>query len=221
MCSFLPPALDDSLLSQIRLCGPRSKVRSNLAAHESWPGQHLAMLGHTPGLRHPPGSGCCFYSAIICEIYIFSEPRTFLPPTFPRYRFAIWPSLETGHQWPPPPHVELSRSWEWWGLTNKITITMLPMIMKTIISVLIWPSTPSWHRKEEGGRVGEEKSVLNLGLEIFGFRIFYDMRLLSPALASRGEMWVGHGVTCQMPTNITFTDNFCFLSKVFRNTSQT
>ena len=107
---------------------------------------------------------------------------------------------------------------EWWGLTNKITITMLPMIMKTIISLLIWPSTPLM---TSGGRVGEEKSVLNLGLDIFGFRIFYDMRLLSPALASAGEMWVGHGVTCQMPTNITFTDNFCFLSKVFRNTSQT
>ena len=39
-----------------------------------------------------------------------------------------------------------------------------------------------------GGRVGEEKSVLNLGLDIFGFRIFYDMRLLSPAQASAGEM---------------------------------
>ena len=59
---------------------------------------------------------------------------------------------------------------------------MAPMIMKTIISV------PSDHHDITRGRVGgREKrnllNVLNLGLYIFGFRIFYDMRLLSPVLA--------------------------------------
>ena len=85
MCSFLPPALDDSLLSQIRLCGPRSKVRSNLAAHESWPGQH----------QPPPplGSGCCFYSAIVCEIYFFQNLDLFFPQLSP----AI--SLRSGHHY--------------------------------------------------------------------------------------------------------------------------
>ena len=105
-----------------------------------------------------------------------------------------WPSMATA-----------PTCWEWWGLTNRITITMLPMIMKTIISLLIWPSTPLM---TSGGRVGEEKSVLNLGLDIFGFRIFYDMRLLSPALASEGrcEWDMESRAKCQpiSPLQITF-----------------
>ena len=55
------------------------------------------------------------------------------------------------------------------------------MIMKTIISV------PSDHDVITGGELERERrnllNVLNLGLDIFGFRIFYDMRLLSPVLA--------------------------------------
>ena len=65
---------------------------------------------------------------------------------------------------------------------------MLPMIMKTMISVL----TSKHHKEERGGVRGESAwrnlYVLNLGLDIFGFRIFYDMRLLSPALARGEEM---------------------------------
>ena len=58
---------------------------------------------------------------------------------------------------------------------------MAVMIMKTVISV------PSDHHDITRGELERERrnllNVSNLGLDIFGFRIFYDMRLLSPVLA--------------------------------------
>ena len=52
---------------------------------------------------------------------------------------------------------------------------------------------PDQQTSVRGGGVRGESAwrnlyVLNLGLDIFGFRIFYDMRLLSPALARGEEM---------------------------------
>ena len=187
------------------------KSASNLADHESLRARPTPR--NTPGLPRAPGVTDYKFLArhCVCEI-CFIKLETFLIKTFPRYQFAIWQSLETGHsghQGPPPPHVELSRSWERWGLTNKITITTLPMIMKTMISVL--PSKPRDITRRRGVR--EESAwrnlyVLNPGLDIFGFRIFYDMRLLS--LPWRGErrceLDMESRAKCQpiSPSQITF-----------------
>lgn len=63
------------------------------------------------------------------------------------------------------------------------------MIMKTMISVLTSkPRDITRRRGDRGEGAWRNLYVLNLGLDIFGFRIFYDMRLLSPALAWGEEM---------------------------------
>ena len=83
------------------------------------------------------------------------------------------------------------------------------------------PIWPSWHHKGRVGE-GEEKSVkcLESWIRYIWLQNILRHETTVPGPGEGEKTWVGHGVTCQMPTNITFTDNFCFLSKVLRNTSQ-
>ena len=84
------------------------------------------------------------------------------------------------------------------------------------------PIWPSWHHKGESLREREEKSVkcLESWIRYIWLQNILRHETTVPGPGEGDKTWVGHGVTCQMPTNITFTDNFCFLSKVLRNTSQ-
>ena len=169
-----------------------------------------------------PGNGWQLILADLVRSTYLWKLAPVLSPTFPRYQFAIWPDTDIIRDWPPAP-----------APTCELILGMARPDKQNYNN-----NTPDdnedhhhqcpltiGHPDITGMRAVETQRrnllyVLNLGLDIFGFRIFYDMRLLSPALARRGEMWGEHGVTRQMPTNITFTDNFCFLSKVLRNTSQ-
>ena len=79
-------------------------------------------------------------------------------------------------------------------------------------------SSSDHHDITERGRVGARGEICKMSWILDYIWLWNILRHGTTVPGWRRALW--HAVTCQMPTNITFSDNFCFLLKVLKNTSQ-